>query len=423
MAEMDSPVERAYLVSVHDLRGICDALTDRKREYRLTTEDEKQVAIFYNDGPDDLNAVCFTFPIIVNLNVQHAVLLRLFGKEWPFGEDGLMVCLHVYTGKQIRQGLYFEQGKLYWDSSEDWEKFWGPLKAALIQRWGRPSRRVPAKAITGDVMDRIPAFNPQQLTAISKVLGDTAKGLTGLEIGHLLRDCKIPDVSPEMTKWKRLFNAFACWQNEKQLGNCVLMFISRAMNPVQYTANPNVFADRRDELNVVLAFCGMTIGEDGQVRRASVAHDLDDAMERARRLQGALANRKVHEDVLKFCRAELLDQNYFHAVFEAMKSVAVKIRTLSGLTSDGADLVQEAFALGKAKSPILAINNLSTETDEGEQRGFVNLLVGLFGTIRNPLAHNPKIEWDMSEQDTLDILTTASLIHRKLDQAYQYRNP
>jgi uncharacterized protein (TIGR02391 family) len=223
-------------------------------------------------------------------------------------------------------------------------------------------------------MDQIPPFNPQQLTAIAKVLGDTAKGLTGSEISYFLNDCKIPDVSPDMTKYKRLFNAFVEWQNEKRVGNHVLMFINRAMNPVQYAADQDLFASRRDELNVVLAFCGMTVAEDGRVRRASVAHNLADAMERARRLHGALANRKVHEDVLKFCKAELLDENYFHAVFEAMQSIASKIRTLPGLRSDGADLVQEAFALGKTKSPVLAINNLSTETDEGEQQGFVNLV-------------------------------------------------
>ena len=57
---------------------------------------------------------------------------------------------------------------------------------------------------------------------------------------------------------------------------------------------------------------------------------------------------------------------------------------------------------------MLAINALLTDTDKGEQRGFANLLIGLFGTIRNPLAHNPKIEWEMSEQDALDILTMAS---------------
>ncbi|WP_232254221.1 TIGR02391 family protein [Achromobacter xylosoxidans] len=43
------------------------------------------------------------------------------------------------------------------------------------------------------------------------------------------------------------------------------------------------------------------------------------------------------------------------------------------------------------------------------------MLIGLFGAVRNPLAHAPKTNWPMSEQDALDILTLVSLIHRKLD--------
>jgi uncharacterized protein (TIGR02391 family) len=269
-------------------------------------------------------------------------------------------------------------------------------------------------------MEQIPPFSAQQLTAICQVLADTDKGLTGTEIGQLLADSRIRDTDPELTKWKRLYNAFAHWQNTKQLGNCVLMFISRAMNPALYTTRRDLFAFRRDELNVVLAFSGMHVGEDGKLRRSSKAENLSEAMKRASRLHDALSSRKVHEDVLKFCKAELLDENYFHAVFEAMKSIASKIRTLSGLKSDGADLVQHAFGQGQS-GPLLAINSLSTDTDKGEQRGFANLLVGLFGTIRNPLAHNPKVEWDMSEQDALDILTTASLVHRKLDKACLYK--
>lgn len=268
-------------------------------------------------------------------------------------------------------------------------------------------------------MDLIPPFSAQQLTAICQVLADTDKGLTGSQIGQLLADSRIPDPNPEMTKWKRLYNAFAEWQNAKQLGNCVLMFVSRAMNPTLYTTQRDLFASRRDELNVVLAFAGIHVGEDGKIRRSTKAENLSEAMKRASRLHDALSNRNVHQDVLKFCKAELLDENYFHAVFEAMKSIAAKIRTLSGLASDGADLVQQAFGQGQS-GPILAVNKLVTDTDKGEQRGFANLLVGLFGTIRNPLAHNPKVEWDMSEQDAMDILTTASLIHRKLDKAYLY---
>ena len=204
-------------------------------------------------------------------------------------------------------------------------------------------------------MERVPPFNPQQLEAIARILADTATGLTGSQIAYLLQDARISDVSPQMTKWKRLFNALVERQNEQQLGNHVLMFVNRAMNPVNYTESPEVFASRQSQLNSVLAFCGMSVGNDGKVRRARKAMDLDDALARADRLHTALKSRRVHEDVLKFCRAELLQKNYFHAVFESMKSIAAKIRSLSGLTSDGAALVQQAFGMPKTKQPILGI--------------------------------------------------------------------
>jgi len=266
-------------------------------------------------------------------------------------------------------------------------------------------------------MERVPIFDAQHLTSIAKILADTDDGLTGSQIGYLLRDCEIPDVASDQTKWKRLFNAFVEFQNRRQFGNHVVVFVNKAMNPVQYTSSPQVFALRRDQLNTVLAFSGLSVGGDGKVRWVRRATGLDEALQRASRLHAALVSRGVHADVLEFCKAELLQENYFHAVFEAMKSIAAKIRRMSGLTSDGADLVNQAFALGKDCRPILAVNPLKTETDKGEQRGFANLLIGLFGTIRNPAAHNPKVEWPMAEQDALDILTTASLVHRKLDNA------
>lgn len=156
------------------------------------------------------------------------------------------------------------------------------------------------------------------------------------------------------------------------------------------------------------------------MRHSTKANNLDEALKRARRLHAALIAWNVHQDVLEFCKAELLQENYFHAVFEAVKSISAKIRKASDLTTDGGELVQQAFSSGKAYYPLLAMNELKTETEKGEQRGFVNLLIGIFGTIRNPLAHNPKIEWDTTEQDTLDILTVISLVHRKLDKAYRY---
>lgn len=266
-------------------------------------------------------------------------------------------------------------------------------------------------------MDTIALFSSQQIEAVARVLADTNGGLTGSEIAFILRDAVIPDIDSSNTKWKRLYNALASIQNEKQIGNHVLMVVTRAMNPIRYTGNQELFHQRRQTLNAVLSLTGYELREDGRVQRVRVAQSVDEAVQRASRLSAALVSRGVHQDVLQYCRAELLDQNYFHAVFEATKSIAAKVRTLSGLDGDGADLIQRAFALSKEGPPLLAINALQTETERGEQRGFVNLVVGLFGTVRNPLAHNPKVEWPMSERDALDILTLASLVHRKLDAA------
>ncbi|WP_272015478.1 TIGR02391 family protein [Pseudomonas aeruginosa] len=259
---------------------------------------------------------------------------------------------------------------------------------------------------------RIAPFDSQQLEAACRVLADTENGLSGTQIGRLLHEINVPDPSPTMTKWKRLFNAIAEIQNKHQVGNHLIQFINRAMNPVSYAREPGAFAWRRDELNVVLAFSGFYIRDDGKVAHSDKATTLDAARARAGRLKAALENRSVHPEVLTYCRAELMNDNYFHAVFEATKGVAERIRILSGLTGDGSDLVTRAFM---GQHPHLVLGPLTSDSEKSEQRGFANLLIGLFGAVRNPLAHAPKTNWPMSEQDALDILTLVSLIQRKLD--------
>ncbi len=262
-------------------------------------------------------------------------------------------------------------------------------------------------------MDRIEPFNAQHLEAACRILADTERGLTGPQIERLLQEIEIADVSPGITKWKRLFNALAQAQNQHQIGNHLIMLINRAMNPVNYARDPGTFRWRRDELNVVLAFSGFCVRDDGKVGYVDKATTLDAARARAGRLKAALESRNVHAEVLSYCRAELLDENYFHAVFESTKGVAERIRLMSGLTMDGAELVSRAFS---TQNPILVLGSLANESEKSEQKGFAHLLVGLFGAVRNPLAHVPKTNWPMSEQDALDILALVSLIHRKLDR-------
>lgn len=267
----------------------------------------------------------------------------------------------------------------------------------------------------------IPSFPGQHLKAIAKVLADTNDGLSGPDIGHILTEIGLSAGDPKMSKWIRLYNGLVDGQNKLGLGNYTIQFITRAMQPVRFLNKPELFESQRIALNQPLAFCGFQVNPNGTVGRVQHAKTIDEALERANRLSAELRRRRVHAEVLKYCNSEILKENYFHAVFEAMKSIAARIRQISGLPSDGSELVTSAFSLGKPTNPLLAINPLKDDSDESEQKGFVNLLIGMFGTIRNPAAHRPKIEWDVTEQDALDILTMASLAHRKLDKAYRYR--
>jgi uncharacterized protein (TIGR02391 family) len=133
-------------------------------------------------------------------------------------------------------------------------------------------------------------------------------------------------------------------------------------------------------------------------------------------LRTKLAARHVHPDVVRFCRAELVQRNYFHAVLEASKSVSAKIRTMTGLTSDGAQLVDEAFTL-KQNMPPLAFNSLQTVSERSAHSGYAHFARGVVGAFRNPTAHEPKVEFALTEEDALDMLATISMVHRRLDHA------
>ena len=181
----------------------------------------------------------------------------------------------------------------------------------------------------------IPNIDPEVLRTLCNILADTATGLTGSEIGSLLRSCGIPDLLPSYTKRHRLFEALNAKQTSDRCANNVVAFIQLAMNPVRHVGAHDYFEVQRSRLNEVLAFAGMELRDDGKVHAVKSVSTLPEARQRADELRRILRERDIHPDVLLFCREELLVNNYFHTVFEATKSVAEKIRQKTGLATDG----------------------------------------------------------------------------------------
>lgn len=258
-----------------------------------------------------------------------------------------------------------------------------------------------------------PIIDSGTLESLAKVLADTDKGLLGSELTKFIPEARLIDTDPTITKWKRLYNSFIEYQNRSTNSNNILKFINITMKPSRYLGKTEQYNDIRSELNKCLSFIGLCLNDEGKFNPVKHSTTLEEAEQRANQFKHKLERRNIHPKIYNYCKAELIAKNYFHAVFEAVKSIAEEIRVKSGLMSDGADLIDKAFSIS---TPILKINPLETETQKSEQKGFNSLIKGVFGMFRNTSAHAPKIIWEITEDEALDIMTTISLIHKKLEK-------
>ncbi len=259
-------------------------------------------------------------------------------------------------------------------------------------------------------MSSIDLFPPGQIESLARALGEAG---TGSDITRFFMSLGIEDKSGMSTKWRRLNWAFLESQRKHRCGNHVGAFIQAYMDPARFVGRDEEFDEHRDGLNTILSFAGLNLGDDGRLFECKAARTLTEAEQRRKTIEHKFKGRRIHGEVLKYCKVELLQDNYFHAVFEASKGLAQRIREMSGVEGDGAKLVDQVFSVDR---PVLAFNTLQTETERSEHKGIAALLKGCFAAVRNPLAHEPKILWE-GEDDAVDYLSLISLLHRRLDES------
>lgn len=258
----------------------------------------------------------------------------------------------------------------------------------------------------------LPRLTPNQIEQIAHIMGDTEYGFTGSEIGHHLAQCRMNDPDPGLTKWKRLYNAFCFAINGSGSTNVVFQFVQHCMEPAQGLNNPERYSWMILELNKVLMLVGVEIRDNGHFYSVSQAQSLGEVQRRTKELRDKLTGYGAHSEVLRCCRDELLAEDYFHAVQEAAKSLCDRVRMMSGLSSDGAELFQMAFSI---KDPYIAYNSLQTSSEKNQQNGLKEMLCGVIHMVRNVTAHELRIHWDVNEKDAIDILTQISYLHKLLD--------
>jgi uncharacterized protein (TIGR02391 family) len=120
----------------------------------------------------------------------------------------------------------------------------------------------------------------------------------------------------------------------------------------------------------------------------------------------------LHPFITRGCATLYRDGHYPQAVEEAVKAVFQYLRDKTGLTGDGAPLAQAAFSL---KKPVLVFSDLSDQTKQNEQVGFMEMLAAFARGVRHPLTHTHGRSEEA--QKAFEYLVMASLLCRRLDDA------
>ncbi len=123
----------------------------------------------------------------------------------------------------------------------------------------------------------------------------------------------------------------------------------------------------------------------------------------------------IHSKIIKVSKKKLEDGHFADAVESAFKEVNNRIKkyykSKIGQELDGADLMYKAFS---GNSPVIPLDDLSTETGKNIQQGYMQIFAGSMIGIRNPKAHNNLI---ISKSRAIHLIFVASLLMGKLDEA------
>lgn len=122
----------------------------------------------------------------------------------------------------------------------------------------------------------------------------------------------------------------------------------------------------------------------------------------------ALLHPALREKTLPF----YLDGNYREAVLNSVIAVFDLIRQRTGLTQDGAALATEALSIDR---PRLILSELGTDSGRNDQKGFMQILQGMYLGIRNPKAHS--LDDDLDEHKAAQYMIFISLVMRRIDEA------
>ncbi|MCL4258892.1 MAG: TIGR02391 family protein [Anaerolineales bacterium] len=121
--------------------------------------------------------------------------------------------------------------------------------------------------------------------------------------------------------------------------------------------------------------------------------------------------RNIHPKLASVARKLFDDGHYAQATFEVYKYLDNAVKSFSNIDEAGFKLMMSAF---RDDTPPIRLNNLASQTEKDEQKGYQFIFSGAMLAIRNPRGHE-----NLNDPISLclDHLAFASHLLRRLDSA------
>ena len=258
---------------------------------------------------------------------------------------------------------------------------------------------------------RIDPFSLSALERIAQIIGDR---YTGSGITLFFRKAGFPEIRHDgTTKWRFVYNALEEIQGRPHGPYQVAKVIEQLCNPQEYFGYKQI----GNKINEILGFYGLRV--DTKTGKILVTRQADASLRSQESEEANLFDsRELHPEVRKHSRLLFLEGHHFHAVFECCKAFGKCVQEKSGIEKHGSELMSAALS---TRGP-LKLNTQQTETGRNEQEGLMHLSMGLMRAVRNPESHEPELDWPITREDALDILSLISYLYRQLDKAVFYQS-
>lgn len=262
-------------------------------------------------------------------------------------------------------------------------------------------------------MKQIEPFSLSALERIAKIIGER---YTGSEITELFRKAGFSHIRHDgSTKWRFVYAALEDLQKQLYGSYNVAKVIEKLCDPQEYFGRDEYHKGVVEETNEILAFYGLEVGpKTGKITvKPSISPTLRSQRSKAEEI---FDSRDFHHEVRKHARPLFIEGKNFHAVFECCKAFEKYVREKSRINNHGARLMGAALSLNGP----LKINTQRTETERNEQEGIKHLCMGLMRAVRNPEAHEPELDWPITQEEALNILSLVSFLWQKIDTAVYF---